>query len=220
MAFQITIALILFAFLYENVVEATICTNPGMTDTVREAFLNAHNNYRSLLAKGQAQNGNFGYAPQAMNMQKMEYDCAAEQAAIQYSGTCSRVLSDPKTRPGYKENIIEVNKLYLTNEEVATKASDRWWRELSKYGVNRRMFFSSAVRYRTTNIVTHFAKMAWHDNVKLGCGITKCDKFFFVVCRYGPGGNIVDNFFYTRGTTCTGCPAGTTCDAATGLCGV
>ncbi|EPB68604.1 SCP-like protein [Ancylostoma ceylanicum] len=167
MAFQITIALILFAFLYENVVEATICTNPGMTDTVREAFLNAHNNYRSLLAKGQAQNGNFGYAPQAMNMQKMEYDCAAEQAAIQYSGTCSRVLSDPKTRPGYKENIIEVNKLYLTNEEVATKASDRWWRELSKYGVNRRMFFSSAVRYRTTNIVTHFAKWQYRGQLLL-----------------------------------------------------
>ncbi|KIH68013.1 SCP-like protein [Ancylostoma duodenale] len=171
-----------------------------MTDPVREAFLNAHNNYRSMLAKGQAQNGNYGFAPQAMNMQKMTYDCTAELGAIQYSGTCSRVLSDPATRPGYKENIIEVNKLYLTNEQVATKASDRWWRELSKYGINRRMFFSSAVRYRTTNIVTHFAKVSEPS---------QC---------YFSSGNVVDNFFYAQGTTCTGCPAGTNCEQATGLC--
>ncbi|KIH68012.1 hypothetical protein ANCDUO_01653 [Ancylostoma duodenale] len=105
-----------------------------MTDTVRDAFLNAHNNYRSLLAKGQAQNGNFGFAPQAMNMQKM---------------------LKPK---------INIDRTLLL------QASDRWWRELSKYGINRRMFFSSAVRYRTTNIVTHFAKWQHRGQLLLYAG--------------------------------------------------
>ncbi|PIO57752.1 hypothetical protein TELCIR_20828, partial [Teladorsagia circumcincta] len=29
--------------------------------------------------------------------------------------------------------------------------------------------------------------MAWHNNVRLGCGHYRCDGFIFAVCHYGPG---------------------------------
>ncbi|PIO66925.1 hypothetical protein TELCIR_11346, partial [Teladorsagia circumcincta] len=63
----------------------------------------------------------------------------------------------------------------------------RWWRELPLYGVNIEMRFTSEVRHRQDRIVTHFTKMAWHDNVRLGCGHHRCDGFIFAVCHYGPG---------------------------------
>ncbi|VDO54580.1 unnamed protein product [Haemonchus placei] len=44
--------------------------NNGMTDEVREMFLNRHNNYRSLIASGRAMNKLGGFAPKAARMMK------------------------------------------------------------------------------------------------------------------------------------------------------
>ncbi|RCN44299.1 SCP-like protein [Ancylostoma caninum] len=194
------------------------CTNAGMTDEVRTAYLDKHNNYRSSLAKGLEYNGNHGYAGKGTNIQKMKYDCDAEASAIRHANTCSGELSNPNTRPGLKENIIKIDKVYLSEKEAAEKASDRWWKELSMHGVRPDMLFTSAIRHRTEKVVTHWSKMAWHDNVRLGCGINKCSNFYFAVCHYGPGGNVVDEYIYNVGETCSSCPAGSVCDATTGLC--
>ncbi|PIO68348.1 hypothetical protein TELCIR_09868 [Teladorsagia circumcincta] len=49
-----------------------MCPNGnGMTDEIRNAFLNAHNMYRSQIAKGEARNALGGYAPKAARMLKM-----------------------------------------------------------------------------------------------------------------------------------------------------
>ncbi|XGW04519.1 hypothetical protein V3C99_015586 [Haemonchus contortus] len=48
--------------------------NNGMTDEVREMFLNRHNNYRSLIASGRAMNKLGGFAPKAARMMKMGVD--------------------------------------------------------------------------------------------------------------------------------------------------
>ncbi|EYC44800.1 hypothetical protein Y032_0449g1663 [Ancylostoma ceylanicum] len=135
------------------------CTNAGMTDEVRTAYLDKHNNYRSSLAKGLEYNGNHGYAGKGTNIQKMKYDCDAEASAIRHANTCSGELSNPNTRPGLKENIIKINKVYLSQKEAAEKASDRWWKELSMYGVRPDMQFTSAIRHRTEKIVTHWSKV-------------------------------------------------------------
>ncbi|KAL6733623.1 hypothetical protein Aduo_004256 [Ancylostoma duodenale] len=97
------------------------CTNAGMTDEVRMAYLDKHNNYRSSLAKGLEYNGNHGYAGKGTNIQKMKYDCDAETSAIRQANTCSGQLSDLNTRPGLKENIIKIDKVYLSQKEAAEK---------------------------------------------------------------------------------------------------
>ncbi|EPB78593.1 SCP-like protein [Ancylostoma ceylanicum] len=112
------------------------CPDSGMNHAARRAFLNTHNRLRSRLAKGEEFNGNFGMAPQAANMQKMQYDCFAESTAMAHARTCSGKLSNPDTRPGLKENFIEIYKTYMTLPQTARHASQRWWKELSMYGVN------------------------------------------------------------------------------------
>lgn len=195
-----------------------MCNSTAMDDEVRRAYLDWHNNYRSSLAEGREYNGRIGYAPKASNMQVMTYDCIAEESARRHAKSCSGKLSDPDSRPGYKENIVHITKTYLNDVDTARKASDRWWKELSMHGVNAEMNFTSEARHRTSKIITHFAKMAWHDNVKLGCAHQNCGEVIFAVCHYGPGGNVVDELIYNQGEPCTRCPDGTSCNGTFALC--
>ncbi|EYB83174.1 hypothetical protein Y032_0341g3009 [Ancylostoma ceylanicum] len=213
---SLPITLVLIPIFYGIGVESSICTDPSMSDTTRNAFLNTHNKYRSTVAKGKGYNGIINYTPTAANILKMTYDCTLEAAAIAHAKKCSGNKSKPVTRPGVGENIIEINKMYLTMPEVARQATLRWWRELSMYGVNAQMFFDSAIQQKNT--VNHFTQMIWHSSKGLGCGIHNCGKFFFVVCQYTPRGNIIKEPIYLIGQPCGACPAGTTCDAQTSLC--
>ncbi|RCN31293.1 SCP-like protein [Ancylostoma caninum] len=138
------------------------CPDSGMNHATRRAFLNTHNRLRSRLAKGQEFNGNFGFAPQAANMQKMSYDCYAESTALAHARTCSGKLSNPDTRPGLKENFIEIYKTYMNLPQTARHASQRWWKELSMYGVNPNMMFTAQMRRATTRIVRHFGKACFN----------------------------------------------------------
>ncbi|EPB69801.1 SCP-like protein [Ancylostoma ceylanicum] len=146
--------------------------------------------FRSTVAKGKGYNGIINYTPTAANILKMTYDCTLEAAAIAHAKKCSGNKSKPVTRPGVGENIIEINKMYLTMPEVARQATLRWWRELSMYGVNAQMFFDSAIQQKNT--VNHFTQMIWHSSKGLGCGIHNCGKFFFVVCQYTPRSTVAE----------------------------
>ncbi|RCN41850.1 SCP-like protein [Ancylostoma caninum] len=194
------------------------CGNNGMNPSTRKAFLLTHNRLRSRLARGFEPNGNFGMAPQAANMLKMKYDCDAEVSAMVASRTCSQKLSPRETRPNYKENFITIHKTYLDLPQTARHASERWWKQLSKFGANRQMRFTQAMRTEQTRIIRNWGKMAWHNNARLGCAITRCSGFSFVVCHYAPGGNNIGENFYTVGTPCSMCPQGTRCDNSTMLC--
>ncbi|KAL6733936.1 hypothetical protein Aduo_004532 [Ancylostoma duodenale] len=197
-------------------VESTTCNDPSMKDDTRNAFESAHNKYRSIVARGKGYNGIINYTPTAANMLKMTYNCNMEAGAIVQAKTCSRKESNPKSRPGIGENIIEINKMYLTMPEVAKQATERWFRQLSMHGVNANMFFDNAIQRKNT--VNHFTQMVWHSSNAVGCGIHNCGKFFFVVCRYSPRGNTINEPIYLIGQKCGACPAGTKCKRRTSLC--
>ncbi|EYB83176.1 hypothetical protein Y032_0341g3010 [Ancylostoma ceylanicum] len=214
---SLSFTLALIPIFYAVGVESTICTHPAMTDRARTAFLNTQNRYRSTVAEGKGLNGNIGFTPPAANMLRMTYDCNLEAGAIAYAQTCCRKESNPKTRPGIGENIIEINKLYLSMPQVAREATALWWQELSMYGVNANMFFDFWIQKKRR--VTRLTQMIWHNSDRVGCGINNCrGKYFLVVCRYSPRGNILNNFIYLIGQPCGACPAGTRCDPATSLC--
>ncbi|EYC05766.1 hypothetical protein Y032_0080g1347 [Ancylostoma ceylanicum] len=199
----------------------TCPSNAGVSESLRQTYLKKHNDLRSSLAKGNGEqkNGAKGPAPPASNMEKMKYDCSVEASALKHAKTCDGELSPESSRPGLKENIIKINDMSLNENAAASKAMDKWWEELAKSGVGQDMKFTDAIRHRTTNIVTHWSKMAWHNNNKLGCALQRCSGFYFAVCQYGPGGNDVGGYIYNVAAVCSACPAGTTCDSATALCG-
>ncbi|RCN27982.1 hypothetical protein ANCCAN_26280 [Ancylostoma caninum] len=48
------------------------CPNPGLTDGIREIFLDMHNRLRASVARGQTErNGHFGIAPPTHTMYKL-----------------------------------------------------------------------------------------------------------------------------------------------------
>ncbi|WKY07840.1 hypothetical protein Q1695_007375 [Nippostrongylus brasiliensis] len=72
-----------------NIVENS--TNEhGMIDEIREAFVSSHNYYRSLVARGEAQDPlvSNGYAPKAARVLKMIYDRDIENVAMKHSLKC------------------------------------------------------------------------------------------------------------------------------------
>ncbi|ETN82517.1 SCP-like protein [Necator americanus] len=190
----------------------------SLSKEVRQSFIQKHNALRSNLARGREKNGKYELAPPAANIQKMKYDCAIEASALNHAKTCSTSLSHPSDRPGLKENIIHIKSHDLDEVTAASKAMDKWWSELAVSGVRSDMLFTSRIRHRISNIVTHWSKMAWHYNSRLGCAIHRCKKTYSVVCHYGPGGNVVGEYIYRVGAVCSACPSGTRCDKNTGLC--
>jgi len=70
----------------------------------------------------------------------------------------------------------------------------------------------------------HYTQMAWANSRELGCAVKWCSSIpnwnnraaYLVYCHYGPGGNIIGQKPFTKGTSCSACPSGATCD--NGLC--
>ncbi|RCN27117.1 hypothetical protein ANCCAN_27151 [Ancylostoma caninum] len=62
----------------------TRCRENGMTDEVRQKFLDMHNYYRSKVAKGLAKDGAGGYAPKAARMKKMVRMLLLEDSVISH----------------------------------------------------------------------------------------------------------------------------------------
>ncbi|PIO68349.1 SCP-like protein [Teladorsagia circumcincta] len=72
----------------ERILSAMCSDAEGMNDELRQVFLDEHNKYRSLVAKGLAKNKLGGYAPKAARMLKMTYDCDVEANTMQYVKKC------------------------------------------------------------------------------------------------------------------------------------
>ncbi|EYB90403.1 hypothetical protein Y032_0220g2499 [Ancylostoma ceylanicum] len=95
-------------------------------------------------------------------------------------------------------------------------AVSTWWSELAKHGIRSDMLYTRKISRRKRKRLSSFSKMAWWNNVFIGCAIQACDDFYFTSCMYGPGGNIVDAKIYEIGAPCSGC--GPTCNPEAGLC--
>ncbi|EPB75398.1 SCP-like protein [Ancylostoma ceylanicum] len=86
-----------------------------MTNEQRQKFLDMHNSYRSMVAKGQAKDGYGGNAPRAARMKKMMYDCAIEESAMRHAKRCVFAHSPAHLRENLGEN------LYYTGERQVDK---------------------------------------------------------------------------------------------------
>ncbi|EYC15562.1 hypothetical protein Y032_0036g3213 [Ancylostoma ceylanicum] len=182
------------------------CGDPRMTRTMRMIFRDTHNNLRGSIARGQTErNGDWGIAPPATLMYRMKYDCEAEAYAMSHAQTCDRELLLPDERPGYKENIHVLDTVQTTPEGAAQHAMMKWWSQLASRGIRTDMRYTPEVHASMANKVSKFTKMAWWNNMKVGCAVQNCGTFYFVVCMYRPGGNDIGNNVYRVGAVCSEC---------------
>ncbi|KAK6746313.1 hypothetical protein RB195_012430 [Necator americanus] len=197
----------------------TMCAgNDGMTDEARNKVLSEHNNKRSLLARGLIRNGknvNKRNLPASSYMPKMIYDCATEASAIEYANTCTLVKSAADTRSGYGENVYVYSKPNADPAAVLKEAVEKWWNQIFEDAINWRVTYIPSLMNKPID-QNGFTQMAWAKSVKLGCGIQTCNAQSFIVCRYSPTGNVLNEQIYTPGRVCAGCSAA--CNASEGLC--
>ncbi|CAD6193061.1 unnamed protein product [Caenorhabditis auriculariae] len=192
-------------------VDPTFTMCPGqtvMSDQSRQKFVDTHNYLRSRLAKGLEVDGISAgaLAPAAKQMTKIVYDCAIEQNAQSWAQNCLWQHSDSSARPGLGENMYYTTALNVDRIQSGEDASVAWWSELKDFGVGPDVILTNAV-FRP----------------RVGCFVQYCSDKTFTVCQYGPGGNVLDQSIYTKGSACTndaGCPGTQTCSVAEGLCNV
>ncbi|RCN30729.1 SCP-like protein [Ancylostoma caninum] len=183
------------------------CGNPRLNNGLRNVFLGMHNNLRSSLAKGQTQTSrNWGIAPPAALMYRMKYSCDAESYAQQYVSSCKAGGLASHTHPGYKVNRHVLHTIHTDQSGAAQNAIATWWSELARFGMrSNMMFYASDIR---DGKVIRWSKMAWWNNIHLGCAVQKCRNFYYTACMYKPGGNNINQHVYKVGAVCSGCPAG------------
>ncbi|XGW11702.1 hypothetical protein V3C99_012855 [Haemonchus contortus] len=200
-----TILLVLSSLFVNINCQEAYCDSRQLDQSVRQRLFEKHNLLRGSLARGQTEaNGNYGIAPPAANMYRMRYSCDAESYAQQHANTCNEVVLPPDARPGYKENIYSFRGTG-GQADAAEAATNDWWSQLARHGMRTDMLFTSDVRHRQTEIVTKWAKMAWWNNLLVGCAINQCNGFMFVVCMYRPGGNNIGERVYNVGAVCSQC---------------
>ncbi|KHJ82175.1 SCP-like protein [Oesophagostomum dentatum] len=188
-----------------------------MTDSIRAVFLDMHNKFRSSLARGLEADGLGGNAPKAAKMLKMVYDCDVEASAIKYAKQCYFAHSPFSDRPGLGENLFMTDALNYDKIKAAELASKEWWVELKDYGIGQENILTDALWNRGV-LIGHYTQMAWDTTYRLGCAVEHCPDMTYVVCHYGPMGNIMDQLIYTIGEPCSQCPPSYTCSKDEGLC--
>lgn len=74
----------------------------------------------------------------------------------------------------------------ISAEELAEQAVSHWYNEIKKYNYKRPGF---------SGATGHFTQVVWKSSTSLGCGAAKSkDQSYFIVCRYGPAGNVLGQF--------------------------
>ncbi|CAJ0589209.1 unnamed protein product [Cylicocyclus nassatus] len=191
------------------------CSGTALTPGERILMVELHNMRRREVASGIVNNGISGTKLlQARNMKKMDYDCALETDAQNVADSCTLTQTPEAKRPTYGENIavIEPNGATYTNGQLLANAADQWFTEILRNGMNKETHFIPYFRDKPLSPL-RWSQMVWAKSNKIGCGIKNCfGLFYFVVCRYSPKGNVLDDHVYTTGTPCTQCESGCSSD--------
>ncbi|EYC08176.1 hypothetical protein Y032_0067g31 [Ancylostoma ceylanicum] len=195
---------------YDN----TICPeNQIITDTVRRAFLDGHNQRRSQLMNGQVRMVNNVAARPGSKMRRLTYGCAEERSAH----SSAQARCNGGSSPGNNdENSHVISGNNVGQENAARTASSTWWSEISR----GRMLQKDEERnkYSSSLGIPNFANMAWDTHEKLGCAIVTCNSNTNVVCHYSPKSSGEGLQIYKMGPICKRCHdyPGTYCSE--GLC--
>uniref|UniRef100_A0A0K0D562 SCP domain-containing protein n=1 Tax=Angiostrongylus cantonensis TaxID=6313 RepID=A0A0K0D562_ANGCA len=175
----------------------------------------------SLVARGLARNGEYASenAPPASRMDLMEYDCQAEQVALNHVRSCDRIPAPPIARPGYSENIHVLATAATDVLGAIQNAIVMFTNELAANGIPSNMILTPQVVQRTQRTVTRVTKVLWGSNRFVGCATVLCRGFYFTSCMYRNPVNVVGQSIYTIGAVCSTCPTGPhNCNPAIGLC--
>ncbi|XP_072013044.1 uncharacterized protein [Amphiura filiformis] len=181
----------------------------GLTGKQEQQILAMHNSYRRRVP-----------GP-ASNMEEMSWDAGLAKMAKKYSKQCVWEHGNPPNTTPFAhvgQNLAYGSGIKLSPMYLVTL----WYREKTFYDINTDECQRNA-------ICGHYTQIAWANTKYVGCALNYCRQLhdpnngmdypsaLYLVCNYGPGGNIHSHFPYQIGRSCSECSSGTgKCKA--GLC--
>jgi hypothetical protein len=132
-----------------------------MTDEARQVVLDAHNRYRSIVARGQAANKNGTKLPTATNMYKMTYSKLVESYAQQVANTCvwKHVGNNGTSNNMYRSGGYG----YETVVSALNSSVTAYYNELPNDGQDS-----------LSGLRSHFTQVAWWNSKEIGCAVAQC----------------------------------------------
>ncbi|KAH6932504.1 hypothetical protein HPB50_006486 [Hyalomma asiaticum] len=191
----------------------------GFSGDQRTAVIKAHNEYRSLVAKGQLP----GFEP-AADMCETTWDSDLAELAQSYVEQCAPQTKVPQARDFIEEgqNLCAQTLPGSTNATGFEACVTAWFAEHADCpkGI--------VGSYRNTSdpdepFCEHFTQLVWSRSQYVGCGFALVHSSDGVTrnlyaCNYDEPGNHPGTAVYQAGPACSSCPKYTTCDAGQGLC--
>nr|CDJ96146.1 unnamed protein product [Haemonchus contortus] len=113
-----------------------------MTDEARKMFVDKHNEYRSLIAKGQAKGKPGQFAPKAARMLKVNYDCNVEANAMEWAKDCTFGMNMAAMLKRWGNNMHMIPSKINNKTEAAATSVAAWFGDLQKYGVPDKNVFT------------------------------------------------------------------------------
>ena len=109
---------------------------------------------------------------------------AAQRYARELAATGKWGHSDARTRKGQGENLWMGTRGAFTSERmVADWASEK---RMFRAGV-----FPAVTRTSSWADVGHYTQIVWRGTTTVGCALESSAANDYLVCRYGPGGNVM-----------------------------
>ncbi|KAK9884057.1 hypothetical protein WA026_004995 [Henosepilachna vigintioctopunctata] len=202
--------------------ECKIKTKFELTREMKTSILNVHNVYRNKVAMGEATGKNGVNLPQGADLVEMVWDDELAYFAQCYANKC--ILQYDKCRQSSaKENIEQIIFIKIA---VNPKTTDEIIMEMieSAFYSSKHLSEEEIEMHRNNKLTEQFTQLFWSRTSRVGCGLTRLleDLYaYFMVCNYGPAGNIQGERVYKIGTPCSSCPDHRICDKRyTGLCAV
>ncbi|RCN49741.1 SCP-like protein [Ancylostoma caninum] len=189
---------------------------PGIDDELRESFVETHNGYRSLLAKGRAFMQDYADSLPASKMRSLRdllnqvYDCAAEDSAYESAKKCSTTASSTSN---YNENLYVFEDEDGVGASPIVEAVNSWTSEALDLD-------QAATKnlYRSSYKISNFANVARDTTEKVGCAVVKCGSKTHLVCHYSPKVEAEGKPIYEQGEPCSRCSAYGSSSCEEGLC--
>ncbi|XP_077507822.1 venom allergen 3-like [Amblyomma americanum] len=191
----------------------------GFDKDQQDAIVKAHNEYRSLVAKGMLEN----FQP-AADMCEIIWDQDLAEVAQSYVEQCA-----PRTEAPQARDFIEQGQ-NLCVETLPTSANEtgiegciaNWFQEYTDCPEGIIQSFRNVTGLEEASC-EHFTQLIWSRSQYVGCGFALVQSSDGVTrnlyaCNYDEPGNHVGTAVYQLGDTCSSCPARTTCVDGLGLC--
>ncbi|KAK0041440.1 GLIPR1-like protein 1 isoform X1 [Biomphalaria pfeifferi] len=173
----------------------------GFSDEEKVAMVRAHNEAR-------AKEG-------AADMLAMHWDDAIRNSAQAHADKCDFTHSTQSQRSNIGgHEVVGENLYFSTGETIPKHALDAWYDEKKDYDFPTKTCGPNA-------FCGHYTQVVWAKSYALGCGEKFCTTLTgasipysnanYIVCQYGPAGNVVGKPMYNVGTACSQCPPDSHC---------